>query len=121
MCTKEPLSTDNCLKVLNHLIEHESRERKFERFEELAFNSQFQSMLSDRHMDKYFQALSIKFGLHIRIIDELAKINPDLTSVRIKPVFMYLYLLLAIIKDNMANKRAVSRHRKDIIKFLSTK
>mgnify|MGYP000980244066 CR=1 FL=1 len=38
-----------------------------------------------------------------------------------KPVCMDFYLLIAIIKDNMANKRAVSKHRKDLTKFLRAK
>jgi len=32
-------------------------------------------MFGERHMNKYFQALAVKFGLHIRIIDELVKVN----------------------------------------------
>ena len=73
-------------------------------------------------MNKYFQALAVKFGLHMRIIDELVRVNSDnFRQSMLKQVCINFYLLIAIIKDNMANKRAVSRHRKDLTKFLRAK
>jgi hypothetical protein len=88
----------------------------------VSFNERFESLFSKKHPNKYFQNLAVKFGLHQRIIDELIKINPaNIKSRQIKLICADFYMLIAMMKDNMANKKIVSRQRKDLTKFLRTK
>lgn len=64
--------------------------------------------------------MAVKFGLGTRIIDDLAKVNPNRLKQKDYPaVALKMLLLIAIIKNNMANKKTISRSRKDLLnKFL---
>lgn len=119
MCTKDSLSG---IDIFNKLIGYLVGSYRPMQGVDFNFNEKFDSLFNKGQINKYFQMLSVKFGLHLRIIDELVKINPD--SIRSKLfglLCMDFYLLIAIIQDNMANKKVVSRYRKDLTKFLRTK